>query len=145
MDWECCRASVNACQWPNQGKTCALGMCIPWLVGFTHFICSYKSIKKMSVFNPYTYLVCLSFNRYTSNADPRFLCYLPSVIAAATITLVIEEVDPCNALEYQNQLMCILKISKVRISFTRALIFLTYMLPFNSWLWIITGKTRCLL
>ncbi|KAM7510418.1 hypothetical protein LguiB_009293 [Lonicera macranthoides] len=47
--------------------------------------------------------------------DPRFLCYLPSVIAAATITLVIEEVEPCNALEYQNQLMCILKISKEKL------------------------------
>ncbi|KAM7516489.1 hypothetical protein LguiA_006072 [Lonicera macranthoides] len=47
--------------------------------------------------------------------DSRSACYLPSVIATAVMFLVIKEVEPCNALDYQNQLMDILKISKEKI------------------------------
>lgn len=39
--------------------------------------------------------------------------YLPSVIAGATMIYVIREIEPCNAMEYQNQLMSVLRISKV--------------------------------
>ncbi|KAK3022311.1 hypothetical protein RJ639_046169, partial [Escallonia herrerae] len=47
--------------------------------------------------------------------DSRVVCYLPSVLATATMFLVMKEVDPCHALEYQNQLMCILKISQEKV------------------------------
>ncbi|KAL1809956.1 hypothetical protein ACET3Z_026946 [Daucus carota] len=47
--------------------------------------------------------------------DSRILCYLPSVVASAIMCLVIKEVDDNNALEYQNQLLGILKISKERV------------------------------
>ncbi|KAK1350227.1 hypothetical protein POM88_054710 [Heracleum sosnowskyi] len=47
--------------------------------------------------------------------DSRILCYLPSVVASAIMCLVIKEVDLNNALEFQNQLMDILKISKERV------------------------------
>ncbi|CAA2982505.1 cyclin-D3-3-like isoform X2 [Olea europaea subsp. europaea] len=47
--------------------------------------------------------------------DPRLVHYLPSVIAGATMIYVIREIEPCNAMEYQNQLMSVLRISKERI------------------------------
>lgn len=47
------------------------------------------------------------------HTDSRLLSYLPSVIATAIISVVIKEVDPCNAMDYQAQLMDILKLSKV--------------------------------
>ncbi|KAK9285796.1 hypothetical protein L1049_024997 [Liquidambar formosana] len=45
-------------------------------------------------------------------ADSRFVCYLPSVIATATMLYVIKEVEPCNSVNYQNQLMGVLQTSK---------------------------------
>ncbi|KAL1833447.1 hypothetical protein ACET3Z_003098 [Daucus carota] len=48
--------------------------------------------------------------------DSRILCYLPSVVATAIMCLVIKEVDVNNALEYRNQLLGILKISKERVN-----------------------------
>nr|QYW07127.1 cyclin D3-2 [Dimocarpus longan] len=45
-------------------------------------------------------------------ADSRFMLYLPSILATATMMHVIKEVEPCNHLEYQNQLMGVLKISE---------------------------------
>lgn len=47
--------------------------------------------------------------------DSRLLSYLPSVIATAIISVVIKEVDPCNAMDYQAQLMDMLKSSKERV------------------------------
>ncbi|XP_010244252.1 PREDICTED: cyclin-D3-2 [Nelumbo nucifera] len=44
--------------------------------------------------------------------DPGFVRYLPSILATATMLHVISEVEPCNPVEYQNQLMGVLKISK---------------------------------
>ncbi|KAL1827211.1 hypothetical protein ACET3Z_005623 [Daucus carota] len=52
----------------------------------------------------------------SSFRDSRILCYLPSVVATAIMCLVIKEVDVNNALEYQNQLLGILKISKERVN-----------------------------
>ncbi|KAG8384338.1 hypothetical protein BUALT_Bualt04G0107800 [Buddleja alternifolia] len=48
-------------------------------------------------------------------ADCRLMRYLPSVIAAATMIHVTREIDTCDALEYQNQLMSVLKASKEEI------------------------------
>ncbi|GLU13514.1 hypothetical protein SLE2022_301470 [Rubroshorea leprosula] len=48
-------------------------------------------------------------------ADASFLGYLPSILAAATMLHVIEEVEPWNHLEYQNQLMGVLKICEAEV------------------------------
>ncbi|KAL0461815.1 UNVERIFIED_CONTAM: hypothetical protein Slati_0069100 [Sesamum latifolium] len=50
-----------------------------------------------------------------SNADCRHVHYLPSVIAAATMKYVVRETDPCDAVEYQDQLMSALRTSKESI------------------------------
>ncbi|KAL2528546.1 Cyclin-D3-3 [Forsythia ovata] len=47
--------------------------------------------------------------------DYRLLDYLPSVVAAATMIYVIRDIEPCDAKEFQNQLMSVLRISKERI------------------------------
>lgn len=44
--------------------------------------------------------------------DSRFLHYPPSVIATATMFYVINEIEPCNAVDYLNQLMGVLKVRK---------------------------------
>ncbi|KAF5444349.1 hypothetical protein F2P56_036834 [Juglans regia] len=46
----------------------------------------------------------------------RFVRYLPSVLAAATMMHVIDQVEPCNPIEYKNQLLGILKISKEKVN-----------------------------
>ncbi|KAH0976892.1 hypothetical protein GBA52_026611 [Prunus armeniaca] len=48
--------------------------------------------------------------------DSRFIGYLPSVLATATMMRVIDHVEPCNAMEYQNQLLGVLKISKEKVN-----------------------------
>ncbi|KAF3435452.1 hypothetical protein FNV43_RR22541 [Rhamnella rubrinervis] len=48
-------------------------------------------------------------------SDSRFMGYLPSVLATATMMRVIDHVEPCNAMEYQNQLLGVLKISKEKV------------------------------
>ncbi|XP_076886349.1 cyclin-D3-1-like [Bidens hawaiensis] len=47
--------------------------------------------------------------------DSRSLVYLPSVIAAATMSLVIKEVDPDNAFDYLNGLNGFLDISEGKV------------------------------
>uniref|UniRef100_A0A5B7AJU8 Putative cyclin D3-2 n=1 Tax=Davidia involucrata TaxID=16924 RepID=A0A5B7AJU8_DAVIN len=47
--------------------------------------------------------------------DSRLVSYLPSELATATMLHVIKEVKPCNALDYQNQLIGVLKISKDKL------------------------------
>ncbi|KAI3761142.1 hypothetical protein L1987_51550 [Smallanthus sonchifolius] len=44
--------------------------------------------------------------------DDRFRCYLPSVIAAATMVHVINSVEPCIGTEFQSQLLGIIGINK---------------------------------
>ncbi|GER36947.1 cyclin [Striga asiatica] len=44
--------------------------------------------------------------------DPRFSCYLPSVLATATMLHVIHQVEPLRAFVYENQLLGVLKINK---------------------------------
>ncbi|XP_043712862.1 cyclin-D3-1 [Telopea speciosissima] len=48
-------------------------------------------------------------------ADSRFVHYLPSVLAAATMLHVIDQVEPDNPADYQNQLLSVLKISKDKV------------------------------
>ncbi|XP_059636883.1 cyclin-D3-1-like [Cornus florida] len=45
-------------------------------------------------------------------SDCRFMCYLPSVMATATMLHVINGIEPCIGVEYQNQLLGILGINK---------------------------------
>ncbi|XP_022885769.1 cyclin-D3-3-like isoform X1 [Olea europaea var. sylvestris] len=44
--------------------------------------------------------------------DHRFVHYVPSIIAGATMVYVIREIEPCNAMTYKNQLMDVLRISE---------------------------------
>lgn len=48
-------------------------------------------------------------------SDSRFVCYLPSVLAAATMLDVINRIEPCNAKEYHDQLMGVLQIDKDKV------------------------------
>ncbi|XP_071702915.1 cyclin-D3-3-like [Rutidosis leptorrhynchoides] len=47
--------------------------------------------------------------------DSRFLDYLPSVMAAATMLLVIQELDPNNAFDYKDRLKRFLEISEEKV------------------------------
>ncbi|KAL3525659.1 hypothetical protein ACH5RR_014031 [Cinchona calisaya] len=49
-------------------------------------------------------------------ADARLVHYLPSVVATATMLIVIKEFDPCRLIEYQNQLMDALKVGKGKVN-----------------------------
>ncbi|KAK9270904.1 hypothetical protein L1049_026490 [Liquidambar formosana] len=48
-------------------------------------------------------------------SDSRFMCYLPSVMATATMLHVINSVEPCILVEYQSQLLGILGIDKEKV------------------------------
>ncbi|KAL8540387.1 hypothetical protein ACS0TY_001843 [Phlomoides rotata] len=48
-------------------------------------------------------------------ADSRFVRYLPSVLAAATMLHIINQVEPSNAIEYENQILGALKINKEEV------------------------------
>ncbi|KAL8116243.1 hypothetical protein AgCh_022664 [Apium graveolens] len=48
-------------------------------------------------------------------ADWRFTSYLPSVLATATMLHVMNQVEPTNSIEYQNQLLAILRTTKEEI------------------------------
>lgn len=54
--------------------------------------------------------------------DCRFVHFLPSVIAAATMKYVIREIHPSVALEYETQLMTVLRTSKDKVDACHALI-----------------------
>lgn len=45
-------------------------------------------------------------------SDSRFMRFLPSVLATATMLHIINTIDPCSETEYQNQLLSNLKIDK---------------------------------
>ncbi|KAL3614244.1 cyclin [Castilleja foliolosa] len=47
--------------------------------------------------------------------DPRLMNYLPSVLATATMLHVIHQVEPSNAVVYENQLLGVLKINKEEV------------------------------
>ncbi|XP_022766465.1 cyclin-D3-1-like [Durio zibethinus] len=48
-------------------------------------------------------------------SDSRFMCYLPSVLATATILRVVDSVEPNLRVEYQNQLLGILGIDQDKV------------------------------
>ncbi|XP_065872906.1 cyclin-D3-1 [Euphorbia lathyris] len=48
-------------------------------------------------------------------SDSRSTCFLPSVLATATMMHVIDQVEPFNSIDYQNQLLGILKINKEKV------------------------------
>ncbi|TMX00497.1 hypothetical protein EJD97_000740 [Solanum chilense] len=48
--------------------------------------------------------------------DCRFVRYMPSVLATAIMLHVIHQIEPCNAIDYQNQLLGVLKISKENVN-----------------------------
>ncbi|GFZ18783.1 similar to CYCLIN D3;3 [Actinidia rufa] len=47
--------------------------------------------------------------------DSSFVCYLPSVLAAAIMLHVIKEIGPYNALDCQNELLDVLKMSRDKV------------------------------
>ncbi|XVE66794.1 hypothetical protein DITRI_Ditri08aG0107800 [Diplodiscus trichospermus] len=49
-------------------------------------------------------------------SDSRSVHYLPSVLATATMMQVIDQVEPFNPIDYQNQLLSVLKISKEEVN-----------------------------
>ncbi|KAE8714393.1 Cyclin-D3-2 [Hibiscus syriacus] len=49
-------------------------------------------------------------------SDSRFLCYLPSVMATATMLHVLDSVEPSLRVEYQNQLSSIMGIDKDKVN-----------------------------
>lgn len=52
-------------------------------------------------------------HKFSNIVGSRFVGYLPSVLATATMMHVIYQVEPCNHIEYENQLLGVLEISKV--------------------------------
>ncbi|KAH6818900.1 CYCLIN D3 [Perilla frutescens var. frutescens] len=48
-------------------------------------------------------------------SDPRFTLYLPSVLATATMLHVIHRFEPCSAVDYEHQLLGVLKINKEEV------------------------------
>ncbi|KAL5855497.1 hypothetical protein ACOSQ4_005299 [Xanthoceras sorbifolium] len=49
-------------------------------------------------------------------SDSRFVSYLPSVLATATMMHVIDQVEPLNSIDYQNQLLGVINISKEKVN-----------------------------
>jgi len=47
--------------------------------------------------------------------DSRFVGCLPSVLATATMLHVIDQIEHSGGVEYKNQLLSVLKISKVSV------------------------------
>ncbi|MBA0581784.1 hypothetical protein Gorai_023955 [Gossypium raimondii] len=48
--------------------------------------------------------------------DSRFMLYIPSILAAATMLHVIKDIEPCHYLEYQKQLIGVLKICEDEVN-----------------------------
>ncbi|XP_021887300.1 cyclin-D3-1 [Carica papaya] len=46
----------------------------------------------------------------------RFVSYLPSVLATATMMHVIDQVEPFNSIDYKNQLLGVLKINQEKVN-----------------------------
>ncbi|XWS68068.1 hypothetical protein CRYUN_Cryun04dG0058500 [Craigia yunnanensis] len=49
-------------------------------------------------------------------SDSRSVHYLPSVLATATMMHAIDQVEPFNPIDYQNQLLSVLKLSKEKVN-----------------------------
>ena len=53
------------------------------------------------------------FLRFLYCLDSRFVGCLPSILATATMLHVIDQIEHSDGVEYKNQLLGVLKISKV--------------------------------
>ncbi|KAH7862436.1 hypothetical protein Vadar_004775 [Vaccinium darrowii] len=51
---------------------------------------------------------------FSISTGSRSVCCLPSMLAAATVLHVIKEVEPCHALDYENELMDVLNLNLSR-------------------------------
>ncbi|ESQ31209.1 hypothetical protein EUTSA_v10004441mg [Eutrema salsugineum] len=49
-------------------------------------------------------------------ADARFMSYIPSVLATAIMIYVIKDLKPCEEVEYQSQLMTLLKVNQEKVN-----------------------------
>ncbi|KAL1196504.1 Cyclin-D3-2 [Cardamine amara subsp. amara] len=49
-------------------------------------------------------------------ADTRFMSYIPSVLATAIMIYVIKDLKTCDEVEYQSQLMTLLKVNKEKVN-----------------------------
>lgn len=49
-------------------------------------------------------------------ADSRFVRYLPSVLATATMLHVIHQMEPAGSMDYQNQLLGVLNLSREKVN-----------------------------
>ncbi|KAG2327219.1 hypothetical protein Bca52824_009947 [Brassica carinata] len=49
-------------------------------------------------------------------ADTRFMSYIPSVLATAIMIHVIKDLKPCEQVEYQSQLMTLLKVNQEKVN-----------------------------
>lgn len=49
-------------------------------------------------------------------SDWRFMSFVPSVLATATMMHVIDQIEPSNPVDYQNQLLGVLNISKDKVN-----------------------------
>lgn len=87
----------------------------PITLSFYAFDKELFSHKRISDFYFFFFGFCFEINFCS---DSRFMGYLPSVLATATMMRIIDHVEPCNAMEYQNQLLGVLKTSKVYVNFT---------------------------
>ncbi|KAF3772806.1 hypothetical protein EJ110_NYTH52719 [Nymphaea thermarum] len=61
-------------------------------------------------------IVCLSLLicfLLVTETDSRFICYMPSIVASSIMLYVINQLEPFNAMEYENQLLGVMEISKL--------------------------------
>lgn len=49
-------------------------------------------------------------------ADTRFMSYIPSVLATAIMIHVVKDLKPCEQVEYQSQLMTLLKVNQEKVN-----------------------------
>lgn len=48
--------------------------------------------------------------------DCQICCFLPSVVAAATIAYTLREIHPCDAMDYENRILGVLRMNKEKIA-----------------------------
>jgi len=72
---------------------------------------------------------------FSISTGSRSVCCLSSMLAAATVLHVIKEVEPCHALDYENELMDVLNLNLSRVCMLFSWIFV---LPYNDVLYFDT-------
>lgn len=92
--------------WEFYRKCEQLLLCFVAGESMIHFLCHQNHRSQDTLL----FLTCFD---YYLISDSRFVDHLPSVLATATMMHVINQVEPSNAIAYQNQLLSVLKLSKV--------------------------------